>query len=103
MKPIAEMVPGELAAFIQSHLRTRDIEAVLTGGSAVAIYSQGKYVSKDLDFVVEGLARRSRIVAAMKELGFQEHGRHFEHPEADLLVDFPGGPLSVGKQPVGSD
>jgi hypothetical protein len=100
VKPVKEMTAGELAAFIQSHLRDRGIDVVLTGGSAVAIYSQGKYVSKDLDLVVEGLARRSRIVKAMGELGFRQVRRHFEHPEAVFLVEFPGGPLSVGRQPV---
>jgi hypothetical protein len=100
LKSIANMTPGELAAYIQSHLRAKGIEAVLTGGSAVSIYSQGKYVSKDLDFVVDGFAKRSKIRDAMEELGFQQIGRHFEHPEAEFLVEFPGGPLSVGKQPV---
>jgi hypothetical protein len=101
MKPIADMAQGELAAYIQSHLRGKGIEVVLTGGSAVSIYSQGKYVSKNLDFVVEGIARRPKIREAMEKLGFQQVGRHFEHPEAAFLVEFPGGPLSVGKQHVG--
>jgi hypothetical protein len=95
------MTQGELAAFIQAKLRAGGIDVVLTGGSAVAIYSLDKYVSNDLNFVVEGFARRSRIEAAMEALGFQQVGRHFEHPEAETLVEFPGGPLSVGKQPVG--
>jgi hypothetical protein len=94
------MTEGEFAALIQSYLRAKGIHVVLTGGSAVAIYSQGKYVSKDLDFVAEGFARRSNIVQAMEEHGFQQIGRHFEHPEAEYLVEFPGGPLSVGKQPI---
>jgi hypothetical protein len=79
MKPIAEMNQGELAAYIQSHLRAQGIDVVLTGGSAVSIYSKGKYVLKDLDFVVESFSRRQKIQDAMSELGFQEVGRHFEH------------------------
>jgi hypothetical protein len=101
MKSVAEMNQGELAAFIQSHLRAKGIDVVLTGGSAVSIYSKGKYVSNDLDFVVESFTRRQKIQDAMSELGFQEVGRHYEHPAVALVVEFPGGPLSVGKQRVG--
>jgi hypothetical protein len=94
------MSHGELAAHIQSHLRAKGVEVVLTGGSAVSIYSEGKYVSKDLDFVVEGFAKRQIMRDAMGEIGFQEVGRHFEHPQIMFLVEFPGGPLSVGKQRI---
>lgn len=100
MKPITDMTHGELAAFIQLHLRAMGIDVVLTGGSAVSIYSRGKNVSKDLDFVVEGFARRQIIRDAMEEIGFIEVGRHFEHPQVAFLVEFPGGPLSVGKQRI---
>lgn len=94
------MSRAELAAYIQSQLRTKGIEAVLTGGSAVSIFSGEKYVSMDLDLVIMGYAKRSRVREAMLEIGFDQVGRHFEHPETVLLVEFPGGPLSVGKQPV---
>jgi hypothetical protein len=36
----------------------------------------------------------------MQELGFEEQGRHFIHPDTDLFVEFPPGPLSVGEEPV---
>ncbi len=101
MKPVARMTAGELAAFIQEHLRAQGINVVLTGGAVVSIHSQGKYVSKDIDLVVEGLSRRTKIRQAMAEIGFEQAGRHYAHPEAAFLVEFPGGPLSVGKQPVG--
>jgi len=42
---------GELAAFIDTHLREKGINVVLSGGASVAIYSDHKYVSKDLDFI----------------------------------------------------
>jgi hypothetical protein len=100
MKPVAKMTRAELAAYIQSHLRGKGIDSVLTGGSAVSIFSGEKYVSLDLDFVITGYAKRSRVLEAMHELGFHQAGRHFEHPETALVVEFPGGPLSVGKQQV---
>ena len=40
MKPIAEMSQLELAAFVQEHLRQHGIDTVLTGGSAVMLYSR---------------------------------------------------------------
>jgi len=100
MKSIADMTQGELGAYIQTHLRASGIDVVLTGGSAVSIYSGNKYVSKDLDLVIAGFARRSKIREVMNEIGFHQVGRHFEHPEAGFLVEFPGGPLSIGRQPV---
>ena len=47
MKPIKEMSLGELAAFIDSNLRKKGIDVVLSGGACVAIYSDHRYVSKD--------------------------------------------------------
>jgi len=100
MKPVAKMTRGELAAYVQSHLREKGIESVLSGGSAVSIYSGEIYVSMDLDFVITGYPKRSKIEEVMQDIGFHQAGRHFEHPETRLLVEFPGGPLSVGKQQV---
>ena len=51
MKPISKMSVGEVAAYVSSHLRGLGIDVVLSGGSCVTIYSEGKYVSKDLDFI----------------------------------------------------
>jgi ABC-type transport system substrate-binding protein len=96
MKSMAEMTTAELAAYIQSHLRNNGIDVVLTGGGVVTKYSQQKYVSKDLDFVVTGYAKISRIRETMEEIGFKRVGRHYESSETDLLVEFPGGPFSVG-------
>ena len=102
MKPMSKMTVAELAAYVQSHLRSNGIEVVLTGGSVVSIYSQGKYVSKDLDFVVINFPKRHKIRDAMETIGFRQSARHFVHPEVEYLIEFPGGPLSVGKQKVSS-
>jgi hypothetical protein len=100
MKSLSEMTREQLAAYIQTHLRDKGVNVVLTGGSVVSIYSGERYVSKDLDFVITGFARRAKVKKAMEEIGFEQIGRHFEHPQVDLLVEFPGGPLSVGSQKV---
>lgn len=47
------MTQGELAAFIDTHLRDKGMQFVLSGGACVAIYSNYEYVSKDLDFIAQ--------------------------------------------------
>ena len=100
MKTIKEMSTPELAAFVQSSLHDKGIDVVLSGGACVAIYSENKYVSLDIDLVNNHFASRREIREAMQELGFEEQGRHFIHPDTDLFVEFPPGPLSVGEEPV---
>jgi hypothetical protein len=100
MKRIKSMSHVELAAYIQDSLQANGIDVVLSGGSAVSFYSSNMYVSKDLDLINTGFARRSKIKAAMENLGFNEKGRYFVHPETTFFVEFPDGPLSVGEEPV---
>jgi len=90
----------ELAAFISAEFQRRKINVVLSGGSCVSIYSAGKYVSMDLDFVNAGFAKLAAIRETMEFLGFNEENRHFRHPDTSLFVEFPPGPLGVGQEPV---
>jgi hypothetical protein len=100
MKPVAKMSVGELAAYVSSHLRTLGIDVVLSGGSCVSIYSKGKYVSEDLDFIDTRFATTREIREAMSTIGFVPENRYFKHRDTVLLVEFPSGPLAVGKEPV---
>lgn len=100
MKHIKNMSQAELAAFIQDSLQTGGIRVVLSGGSAVSFYSSNKYVSKDLDLIHVGFARRREVKAIMEKIGFHEKGRYFINPETEFFVEFPAGPLSVGDEPV---
>jgi len=100
MKRIKNMSQVELAAYIQDALEAEGIPVVLSGGSAVSFYSGNKYVSKDLDLINTGFARRSKIKSIMEKLDFTEKGRYFLHSETTFLVEFPDGPLSVGEEPV---
>jgi hypothetical protein len=100
MKPIGKMRQGELGAFIQSQLRKQGIEVILSGGAAVAIYTNNKYVSKDLDLInVYGVNRR-KIRDVMIVMGFYEEGRYFRHSDSQFFVEFPPGPLAIGEEPV---
>jgi len=100
VKPVRDMTQAELGAYVQSHLGAKGIDVVLSGGAVVAIYTSGKYVSPDLDLVNRYSAKRSVIKSAMEELGFQEAGRHFEHPDSEFFVEFPPGPLSLGEENI---
>ena len=100
MKPISRMTPEELGGLICQTLQGAGVTVTLTGGACVAIWSKGQYVSDDLDFVEEGPVPRRKIREVMKRLGFHEKGRHFVHPETNLFVEFPTGPLMAGDQRV---
>jgi hypothetical protein len=90
----------EFAGLVCETLKNAGITTTLTGGACVAIWSEGKYVSRDLDFVEEGPVTRREIKAALATIGFQEKNRYFIHPETDLFVEFPTGPLTVGEERV---
>ncbi len=90
-----------MAAEICQHLHDRGIEAILTGGAVVSIYSDDRYLSADLDFIT--LSRMDAIEQALTEIGFIRYpGRYFSHPDKDMLIEFPPGPLSIGDAPVSS-
>lgn len=100
MKPVSKMTQGEFGAFIQSQLRRNGIEVILSGGAAVAIYSNNKYVSKDLDLInIFGVNRRE-IRDVMTTAGFYEEGRYFRHPDSPFFIEFPPGPLAIGKESI---
>ncbi|MDD2903899.1 MAG: hypothetical protein PHU44_15845 [Syntrophales bacterium] len=100
MKSISEMSVGELAALVYSYLKEHGIEVVLSGGACVTIYSQNKYISRDLDFIESGSTPRRKMKNLLGELGFFEERRYFRHPETDFFLEFPTGPLAVGREPV---
>jgi hypothetical protein len=100
MKTVNKMTQAELAAYVQSHLQTRGISVILSGGAAVAIYTENKYVSADIDLVNVNFVDQKKIVEAMTEIEFNENNRYFIHPDTKHIVEFPPGPLSVGEEPI---
>ena len=91
---------GELAAIVSGALETAGITATLSGGAAVTIYAENDYVSGDLDFVTN--ARMGAIDKVLAPLGFvrRSGARHLEHPETELIVEFPPGPLAFGETTI---
>src|SRR5579864_7764565 len=96
MKISKNMSIGEFAALVASHLESKGISTVLTGGAVVSIYTENKYMSYDADFISP--ADQKTISKAMQELGFEKHGKDFRHKQTDFFVEFPSGPLAIGNQ-----
>jgi hypothetical protein len=91
---------GELAAYIDSHLREHEIDVVLSGGACVAIYSDHKYVSKDLDFIVRFNIDHVKVKSSMNKLGFELKGKYYHHAQTSFYVEFISGPPTIGQDPI---
>jgi hypothetical protein len=100
MKAIAQMTLGELAAYVCSHLESRGVRVVLSGGGCVAIYASDRYSSMDLDFIDRLHTTRRQLKAVLAEIGFYEKNRYFIHADTQFFLEFPSGPLAVGNEPV---
>lgn len=88
----------DLAGFVSEELRKRGINVVLVGGACVTIYSQNRYQSYDLDFVV--YEDMKKVKQALKEIGFSEKNRYFFHADCKWVVEFVSSPVAVGKEIV---
>lgn len=93
-----ETTLAELAAIVSDALEREGIIATLSGGAAVSIYTESRYVSEDLDFVTIALVKELRNV--LEPLGFKHTGQArlsvFEHPNTRWYLEFPPAPLSFG-------
>lgn len=88
---------SEVALCVGEALEAAGIRAVLTGGACASLYSGGLYQSSDLDFIIQGSVSSERLDRALAVVGFLRKGHHYEHREAPFLVEFPAGPLAIGK------
>lgn len=91
----------ELAAKVSQALGDAEINAVLSGGAVVSIYTRNEYESGDLDFISG--ASTERISVVMEGLGFRRQGRCFTHEDTELFVEFPPGPLAIGDELIRSE
>ena len=99
MKITSKTSLAELAAIVSTALTEAGLEAVLSGGSVVTIYSDNEYQSHDLDFVTA--EKMNDLSAVMSSLGFKKQGgRHFAHPSSEWFIEFPSAPLAIGNEPV---
>ncbi len=86
----------QLWKFVSTHLEKKGFDVVLVGGAVVSIYSQGMYVSGDLDFIVRSLNKRE-LPEALKEIGFERtQQRYYRHPDCtQFYLEFPTGPIEI--------
>jgi hypothetical protein len=97
---VAGLSVKELAALVSTGLARGGVDAVMSGGSCVTVYSAGRYVSRDLDFVLVSSSPRKVVDRALSAVGFRPRGRIYEHRDTDMSVDVMPPPLSVGGEPV---
>jgi hypothetical protein len=89
----------ELGAIVCTALKGVGVDAFLSGGAVVSIYTQNVYQSWDLDFISHGAFKK--INEVMLGLGFsRKSGRHFVHPKSKFFVEFPGVALQIGDQSI---
>lgn len=70
----------DLAALVNQKFIEYDMKTVLVGGACVAIYSNNRYLSYDLDFVT--FETSGKIKKALSELGFELKGKYFSRSES---------------------
>jgi hypothetical protein len=92
----------ELAGMVSGQLAKHKIEAVLTGGACVTIFSENKYRSLDLDFVTHSAEYQGKVIKeAMAELGFAIAPEgFFKRSDCQYIIEFLPPPLAVGSEPV---
>ncbi len=88
---------ADVAVAAGDALRRAGIRAVLTGGACANLYSGGVYQSADADFVLTGRCSTKDLNRALATLGFARKGDRYVHRLASFFVEFPSGPLGIGR------
>jgi hypothetical protein len=88
---------GSVAAAISKALSSSGIRAILTGGGCATLHSGGEYQSEDLDWIVQSSPSTKELDAAMASVGFRREGDRYLHDLVEFFVEFPRGPLSIGR------
>lgn len=89
---------SDLAALVNEKFNEHDMKAVLVGGACVAIYSNNRYLSYDLDFVTFEMT--SKVKKVLSELGFELKGKYFSRPDCPFFIEFVSPPVAVGEELV---
>jgi len=89
----------ELGAIVCQRLKNEGVDAFLSGGAVVSIYTNNKYESFDLDFISFGSRKKIKLV--MIDLGFiQDVSRLYIHPQSKYFVEFPGNSTEIGDEKI---
>lgn len=70
---------------------------MLTGGACASLHSGGVVQSYDLDFIVITAITAQSLDRVMATIGFRREGRHYRHSSSKFFVEFPSGPLGIGR------
>ncbi len=81
-----------IAGLLQQALSQLDLSPVLVGGAALEFYTDSRYQTHDLDFV---MPQDDRVVPLMESLGFEKRGKDYLHPSIELWVEFPSSQLDA--------
>ncbi|MFY9551864.1 MAG: hypothetical protein WAU32_11990 [Thermoanaerobaculia bacterium] len=93
----ADSTLRDVAVAVAAALEKAGIRAVLTGGGIATIHTRGDYKSEDLDFILQSAPTRAQLDAALRTVGFQRAGDYYKNPTTRFFVEFPRGPLSIGR------
>jgi len=87
----------QLWRYVAWHLENAGIGSVLVGGAALAIHTEGRYRTSNLDLVPNDLMRRE-VPELLISLGFAaQRNRNFAHHECPhLTIRLPMGPVEIG-------
>ncbi len=96
MKITARSTLHQVALIVGTTLGRHGIRAVLTGGACATIYSDGRYTSKDLDFVIQNPTLQHELDSALADVGFTREGDKYVHRQSRFWLEFPPGPLAIG-------
>lgn len=88
----------DLAGYLSEELRKKGIDTILVGGACVTIYSENRYQSYDLDYITYD--EMKIVKKALKELGFNEKQKYFQHDHCPWFVEFVSPPVAVGEEPI---
>lgn len=90
----------DLAIYLSDFLTKNGIDAVLSGSACVSIYTNNKYISSDLDFVLTSSGDQKILRQVLEKIGFYEENRQFRHKDTEFFVEFLPPPPSVGPDPI---
>lgn len=98
MRITSDSTLREVAFIVCTELQRVGVTAVLTGGSAAAIWSVGTYQSHDCDCIISFHEKGAPAEATLLKLGYTESGGTYCHSDSPFTLEFPPGPLSVGDE-----
>lgn len=86
-----------VAAAVAAALARAGVDAVLTGGACATLYTDGAYQSFDLDFILRSPAKQRVVDRALAPVGFRRVQDRYVHRHSSFFVEFPAGPLGIGR------